>query len=556
MTDCAVVGVAAILRPEVLRARAATEALRARPPDDDGTRSNPSDYRPALISTAVAAVLAGLYLLAPLTGWDTAAQIAHSDFAYAHPTTPVDLRWFGGSLEFGYSLWAPWLGGLIGVRVLGALTAIAGTWLGTRLMQRAAPMRPLWGGIALAVCQVADVAAGRITYQCGLVCALAAVLVVMNQRPAAGFVLAFLAGAASPVATVGLWIYAATGLVQRRISDAVVLGLGSAAATAIISIYFADGADMTFSTEDLARAIAASALVIVLLPKRHLIIKIGAAVNLLIIIVAAAVDSPVGSNAVRLGLVFAIPIVAAFVEWRVWIAAIAVVAALWAQPPVMSTIGSLAGVPATKNSYYAPLVTAIHRQGALTGRVEVPEITGHWDTALLARHVPLARGWLRQVDTKLNDDVFFKHSPTAATYRTWLATNAVQYVAVPDAKLTGVGHREAELIQHGLPYLHRVWQNERWTLYAVTGATPIVGAPAHLVSMDAARIVVTAPRNTVARIRIRWFEWTTLNTASGGCIARSGDQVVLHTGPGRGTGRYVISSSANPRKSDAQRGHC
>jgi len=102
---------------------------------------------------------------------------------------------------------------------------------------------PLWGGIALAVCQVADVAAGRITYQCGLVCALAAVLVVMNQRPAAGFVLAFLAGAASPVATVGLWIYAATGLVQRRISDAVVLGLGSAAATAIISIYFADGAE-------------------------------------------------------------------------------------------------------------------------------------------------------------------------------------------------------------------------------------------------------------------------------------------------------------------------
>src|SRR5439155_20751365 len=31
MTDCPAVGVAAILRPEVLRARAATETLRARP---------------------------------------------------------------------------------------------------------------------------------------------------------------------------------------------------------------------------------------------------------------------------------------------------------------------------------------------------------------------------------------------------------------------------------------------------------------------------------------------------------------------------------------------
>src|SRR5215475_5731398 len=108
MTDCAVVGVAAILRPEV---------LRARPAEDDASRSSPADYRPAIIATAVAAVLAGLYLLTPLTGQDASAQLARADFAYAHPTTPVDLRWFGGTLQFGYSLWAPWLGGLIGSRL-------------------------------------------------------------------------------------------------------------------------------------------------------------------------------------------------------------------------------------------------------------------------------------------------------------------------------------------------------------------------------------------------------------------------------------------------------
>jgi hypothetical protein len=32
--------------------------------------------------------------------------------------------------------------------------------------------------------------------------------------------------------------------------------------------------------------------------------------------------------------------------------------------------------------------------------------------------------------------------------------------------------------------------------------------------------------------------------------------VVLHTGSGRGTGQYVISSSVNPRQSSADRGHC
>jgi hypothetical protein len=313
---------------------------------------------------------------------------------------------------------------------------------------------------------------------------------------------------------------------------------------------------MTCPTESLARAIAASALVIALLPMRHNVIRIGAVLNLAVVIVAAVVDSPIGSNAERLGLIFAIPIVAAFVEWRTWIAAGAVVAALIAQPPVTSEVYRLAGVPATHDSYYAPLVTAIHQHGPLTGRVEVPEINGHWDAALLARHVPLARGWLRQVDKKLNDDVFFRNPPTASTYRRWLTTNAVQYVAVPDAKLTPWGRREKALVQGWLPYLHKIWQNKHWTLYAVTGSTPIVAPPAKLAAMDAARLVVTAPHDKIVRIRIRWFKWTTLNTSSGGCIARDGDQIALHTGKGRGTGRYVISSTADPRKSSSKKGHC
>jgi hypothetical protein len=550
------VGVAAILRPEVLRARSATEALRAQPVDDEGTRSNPSDYWPAIISTAVAAVLSGIYLLMPLTGQDMSAQLARSDFAYTHPTIPVDLRWFGGSLQFGYSLWAPWLGGLIGSKLLGALAAVAGTWFGTRLMQRAEPMRPLWGGIALAVCQVADIMIGRITYQCGLVAALVAALAVLSERRAAGFVLAFLAGAASPVVTLGLWTYAAAGLVRRRFGDAIVLAVGSGAATAIVSVYFSDGGDMTFPTESFARAVTASLLVIILLPMRHNVIRLGAVLNLAVVIVAAVVDSPIGSNAERLGLIFAIPILAAFVEWRTWIAAGVVVASLIAQPPVTSEVYRLAGVPATHDSYYQPLVTAIRHHAPLTGRVEVPEINGHWDAALLAKQVPLARGWLRQVDKRLNDDVFFKNPPTESTYHRWLTTNAVQYVAVPDAKLTPYGRREKALVQGWLPYLKKIWQNKHWTLYAVTGATPIVAAPAKLVSMDAARLVVSAPRNTIVRIRIRWFKWTTLNTASGGCIAPDDDQLALHTGKGRGTGRYVISSSADPRKSGSKRGHC
>jgi hypothetical protein len=542
------VGVAAIVREGVLRARSGST-----PPDDQGTAPNTDERRPAVVATAVAAILAGAYLLAPLTGQDLSAQLARADFAYAHPFTPVDLRWFGGSLQFGYSLWAPWLAGLVGTRLLGALMAVLGTWLATRLMQHAAPARPLWGGVAIAVCQVANVAVGRVAYQCALVCALAAVLAILADRRPSAVVMAVLAGAASPVATLGLWVYAITAALRRRVADAVVLAVASAVGTAAVAVVFADGATMMFGRESAIRAIIASLLVIALLPRRHNAIRVGAAVNLAIVIVSWAASSQVGSNAERLGLLFAIPVIAAFSEWRMPIAAGAVVIAFLAQPPATLELVKLAGVPATHAAYYQPLVSAIHDQGALTGRVEVPEMNGHWDAALLAGHVSIARGWLRQLDTKLNDDVFFEHAPTAASYRAWLATNAVQYVAVPDARLTPWGRRERALVQGGLPYLHDVWHDRHWSLYAVDDATSVVGAPAHLVSMDADRIVLTAPGNTTVRVRVRWFDWTTLNVDSGACIQRSGQQVLLRTGAEQPEGfRFVISSALLK----GNRGHC
>ncbi|HEY3717885.1 MAG TPA: hypothetical protein VGL39_25440 [Jatrophihabitantaceae bacterium] len=532
-------------------------AVRADPGVATERRSaDPTDRRPAIVATVLAAALAVGYLVSPLIGQDTSAQLARANFASAHPLTPVDLSWFGGTVQFGYSLWAPWLGGVVGMRLLGAITAVLGAWLATRLLQRARPARPIWGGVAVAICQVADVAEGRITYQCGLVCALAAVLAVLNGRRVAAVPLAFLAGAASPVVTLGLGIVAATAALRRRFGDAVVLAGAGGLGSAIVAIVFADGAAMTFAPESAIRAVLATVLVIALVPRRLGVVRIGAALNLAVIIAAWAVSSPVGSNAQRLSLLFAIPIIAAVVEWPGWLAAGAVVVAVLAQPPVMPDIARLAGAPVTHESYYQPVLRAIDRQGTLTGRVEVPEINGHWDAALLAKHVPLARGWLRQVDTELNNDVFFGNGPDEASYRSWLERNAVQYVAVPDAQLTKGGQREKALLDGGLPYLRAVWSDEHWALYAVQNPAPIVGAPARLVSSDAARIVVEAPGGTTALLRMRWFRWTTLGPASSGCIADDHGQVRLHTDPGRGLVRYVISSSADPFKSAAARGHC
>jgi hypothetical protein len=520
--------------------------------------------RPALIATAVAAVLAISYLAAPLMGGDLSAQLARADFAGAHPLGLVDLRWFGGTLPFGYSLWVPQVMAWLGPRVVGAIAAVAATWITTRLLQRAGAARPTAGGVAAAICQASNLAEGRIAFAAGLAFGLAALLLLtdavntvntantanaseprLRSRYALAAVAALLAGAANPVAALLLWLCAAVALIQRRIKAAAVLLIASAIPVVIISGVFADGGRQLFNPVDALRAALASVLVAVFVPRRHRAVRLGALLGLVMVVAAYLLPTAVGGNAIRLTLLFAVPVVAAFVDWRWWAAVLAVIATAVVQSPV--TLGTLtgAGAPATRASYYTPLLNEIRAQGPLTGRVEVPELTGHWEAVYVARQLPLARGWLRQVDTELNGNVFYDHKPTAADYKSWLATNAVQYVAVPDARLTFYGKREASLIATTLPYLDDVWHDRNWTLYRVANPVPIVEAPGTLISENADSITFTAPAGKDVRLNVRWFRWLSVDPAGGSCITRDGDAVIFRAGPGATT-RHVLSSSLHP----------
>jgi hypothetical protein len=156
---------------------------------------------------------------------------------------------------------------------------------------------------------------------------------------------------------------------------------------------------------------------------------------------------------------------------------------------------------------------------------------------------------LRQLDTKLNDDVFYKHKPTASTYQQFLTDNAVEYVAVPDARLTYYGKREASLIDGGLRYLTPIWKNDHWTLYRVAGAVPIISAPGTLISETGDRLTFTAPPNSTVRINARWLRWLSTSSTGGACVERDGNSVLYRTGPGPAT-RHTLTSSLDPG------GHC
>jgi hypothetical protein len=113
----------------------------------------------------------------------------------------------------------------------------------------------------------------------------------------------------------------------------------------------------------------------------------------------------------------------------------------------------------------------------------------------------------------------------------------VQFVAVPDAELTWSGRPEAALVTAGLPYLTQVWSGDHWRLYEVTGARPIVTAPARLVSQSATTVTFDAPGAGDVPVRVRYYRWLTVS--HGGEVVRDGDWVRVRV---PAAGRYTLTS--------------
>ncbi|MDX5457632.1 hypothetical protein [Micromonospora tulbaghiae] len=554
--------------------------------------------RVVAVSAVSALVLAVLYLALPATGSDLSAQVARAGFFAEHGAALVDLRWYGGVHPWGYSLVSPPLMALLGVRVTGALALLASATAFAALLVRTRVPRPLLGSLVGVVTIAGNLVSGRVTYALGVAFGLAALLAltiparrtrlaadadaagepadpgVAGAGPvgpgapgrgrsvwaavAAGAA-ALLASAASPVAGLFVGLAGVALLLTRRYADGLLLAVPAAAPLAVTGLLFGEGGWMNISTVDTVHAVVTSLVVAALVAYRP--VRVGALLSAAGVLASALLHTPVGLNATRLVVMFALPVLAAAatlpaplsdrlratgrrsrVVGAVGLAALLAVVCWW-QPPVVTADLRSADDPTADPAYFTPLRAELARRG-LTGRVEVPPTRNYWEAAHMG-DVPLARGWLRQADIDRNA-LFFTTVPgadgtgvplTPITYRDWLADNAVQYVAVPDAEFSWVGASEAKLVETGQPYLTEVWSDRHWKLYAVAEPTPLVGAPGELVRQDGASITFRAPAAGPIPIRVRHDRWL---TASGGAeVTRDGKWTTV-TVPREGT--YTLTS--------------
>ncbi|MFI7206370.1 hypothetical protein [Micromonospora aurantiaca (nom. illeg.)] len=570
--------------------------------------------RVVAVSAVSALVLAVLYLTLPATGSDLSAQVARAGFFADHGAALVDLRWYGGVHPWGYSLVSPPLMALLGVRVTGALALLASATAFAALLVRTRVPRPLLGSLVGVVTIAGNLVSGRVTYALGVAFGLAALLALtlparrtrfaaaaadgVAAGPAgpgaaggarnvwaavAAGAAALLASAASPVAGLFVGLAGVALLLSRRYADGLLLAVPAAVPLAVTGLLFGEGGWMNISTADTVHAVVTSLVVAALVAYRP--VRVGALLSAAGVLASALLHTPVGLNATRLVVMFALPLLAAAATPPAWFTAsrlggrlgagrlgagrpdsdahgigrlgqgrsrravgAAGLAALlavvcWWQPPVVTADLRSADDPTADPAYFAPLRAELARRG-LTGRVEVPPTRNYWEAARMGE-VPLARGWLRQADIDRNP-LFFTTVPgadgtgiplTSVTYRDWLADNAVQYVAVPDAEFSWVGRSEAKLVELGQPYLTEVWSNRHWKLYAVAEPTPIVGAPGELISQDGASITFRALAPGPIPIRVRHDRWLTVS--NGATVTRAGKWTTV-TVPQPGT--YTLTS--------------
>jgi hypothetical protein len=525
------------------------------------------------IALAVSIPLAVGYLIVQPPSGDLAAATYRSELFARVGLTLWDNGWYGGHYLPGYSLLAPALGALLGNRLLLALATVAAAGLFGLIVQRAFPP----GGARIAAGSFAlgasvTMLSGRVAFGLGVAVGLLAVVALQRRRTPAAVALAMLTSLASPVAGAFLALAGLAcalardtprGLSGARLRFSIAWpglaiawpGLAIAAAALapilLLALAFPEGGWEPFAPSVFWPGLAGVGSIALMLPRvaggRAMkdrapggrsaegataglspravrALAWGAWLYALALIGSFALHTPVGSNAARLGELFAAPLVAG-VLWehhRFALLLLAPVLLYWQLETPINDVSELAGDPSVSASYYAPLLGELReRSGGAPLRVEVPMMGTHWESVYLPEQgsILLARGWERQLDTRYGG-LFYEaggRSLTPAAYRAWLYENAVSYVALPDVRLDFAGAAEGRLIARGLPYLREVWRSAHWRLFAVAGAPALAQPPALLSALGADSFTLRAPRPGSYAVRVRFTPYWALEQGRG-CV--------------------------------------
>src|SRR5215207_3057781 len=470
------------------------------------------------------ALVCVVYLLARPATADMAAH-SYRAWLFQHEGLTVwNAQWYGGHHVLGYSLLFAPLAAAIGPAYVGVVSAIAAVALFGPFARAAAPT-PSAGAAAtwlLTAGVLSNVLIGRMPFLLGIALTVAAWSAGRSKRRVLSGVLALGAMLASPVAGVFLMLGAAAKLIAdgpSALKQALWLGVPCLAGGIGLYLLFPEGGTDRFTATAFWPMLVISAAGVALLAPGRGPLWAGGLLYLGVLIGAFVVPSPFGQNALRLGVLAGPPVLALAHRRRVPVLALAVVGVglLYLQwLPAVRAVAEAHGDPSTRLAFQAEARDYLARVAKPGERVEVPLTKNHWEAADLAKVVPLARGWERQLDAKANP-IFYDDEPlTASSYHDWLRENAVRFVALPNAPLDYSATAEALLLEGGVDYLELVYDSPRWRIWELRDPVPPASGGATLLAAGPNWFMVIAAKPTVVKYRYTPY-WST----NGACVSRA-----------------------------------
>lgn len=477
---------------------------------------------------AVAAVAVGRLL-----GWqgvDYAAQVYRIDLWRHSGFSLWDFRWYGGHWTLDYSFLFPPLASVLGVGLLATVSAGVAAVSFDRIVRPRLGSGGRAASLVFAAGMLVPSAIGQLTFLVGLAFGLGAIWTATSTsrpagapRTAAATVFALACALSSPLAGAFLALAASAWTwpaLRRRdwanVARPALIFTVTVGPVLTSAVLFPGDGPMPYPPVDYAWEVLVAGGLAALAGRNSREVRVGAALFVAAATVTVIFPNPVGGNVGRIEDVLALPLAVGFAWERAragllrtrWlIPAVSLPLALSQWGPAWGAITTASEQPSTGASFYVPIDQELTRLGGNepAGRVEVVPTAYHWESVYVARTVPLARGWERQLDIADNPIFYRSGALTASSYRSWLINNGVRFVALPDAPLDMAGQAEGQLVSSGeVPGLRLLWHSTDWRLYEVQGSPGIVASPNRLVSATGERLVVDATHAGQILVRVRY----------------------------------------------------
>lgn len=492
--------------------------------------------RESLFAAALAGVLAALFAWLGPPGNDLAAHTYLRWEFLQHGLVFWNNYWYSG--RYSYITYSPLyypLAGLIGIRLLAAITIAASAFAFSMLLGRQWGAKARWSSRSFAALWAGIVFSAAFPFELGGMLALLAIWALQAHRYKSFFVLSFLTMIASPLAFAFLLlVVAAFGLAGggkdlarlRRpalaLAFCLVLGL-------IVWRMFPSTGQYAFQLTILLEIVAFCALGAALTWRNEQagllrwIFPLYLAASLIVF----ASSSPLGSNLGRLRL-FALPIVLLAFSLRGYrprllVAPLLALALLWNLGPIVDGFDKGRSDPGDQRQYWAPAIDFLHGKLTPSYRVESVDTVNHWAAVYLPQAgIPIVRGWFRQDDYPQNKILYTDDDLSARSYLGWLRGLGARYVILTEAPSDYSSRHEAELIRSGRSGLKEVFRSSNLMIYEVPRPRSMITGPGNprVLALGSAKIRLELSEPGRYRLAVRYSPYL---RAAGVCVGKRSD---------------------------------